>query len=1034
MRNSKEIFKVAVGAVLALSMAVTPSMYNKVSLNTEAKADANVSEAKIKGELVNKRSEFVKQFAMSDGSFTAVTYSMPVHYNKNGAWKEIDATLKKTKNKKKYTTEKTDLNIKVSKKSNQKADVFLKRGSSQISWALQNEKLKTVKAIVNNPVKTAETDVLNHSQVVYQKIMKNTDVIYDIYPEKIQEVVKIKKKQKNKNLSFKMNAGKLKVKVKNNKVLFKTSKGKTKYTRLKTVITDANGATTTKVKLSYNDKKGTLTLKPNKKWWNDKKRKFPVEIRTSYITNQYNRDVKVGAAYAGMPEGNQTYDKSLLLQANKCVGFTRMTTLSELGQKDVYIRDASLCIKNEETLKLSTGKTFDVGIHKVKESWTSKNLTYNNRPAYESEAFSTISIQKKGDYKCDVTEIVKAWYAGEANNGVALVSDNANGAYQVKLDRNPYFTIHYEVVGFDGAVELKEGIDLTRDVLRAGQENYYYFETTPGIAYDLYSTSKLDTQATLYDSEKNRLAYDDNSGLENNFSFVKCYDGRTYIKVSAKGNDTGSYILTLKKRFEVPNPVGKRGQDSYEISWDKIENAKEYLITIYDEKGVIKTAVTDETSYEYVFDNNTIGKTLAFTVTPRENQELAGEASRKIYTTNASSDWEYGTPMTQPRKNFASEVLGKKVYVLGGEDKENNTVSKAMEVFDTEKEAWSEISEYPGEVSGICNATMLAIQGKLYVFGGQTSTDTTAKAVKEVYCYNPETNIWTKKANMSENRTGLVATVCNGKVYAFAKAGSTERVDVYDPVEDQWTDSIVKADTSVNIQAQTVDGRIFVLREKGKQMYWEEYLPETDEYDNEGAVCTIANADQYTSGTVVNGKIYMVNENVTDKVLCYDVYLDQWSEMSPLNLKKQNSQIQSVGETLYNIGGCTQGFGTLDVTECYALNKVTITKTMDVVKGESYELQVNAGNCEEDTDYIVTVRIDPEMLEFSKTSSFMQKEDLEKGKDGIQLVSYEPEKGIMVLKLRGKMEQGDTFEAYQSIPVTGLKDGSTVVEMQVEKK
>ena len=40
----------------------------------------------------------------------------------------------------------------------------------------------------------------------------------------------------------------------------------------------------------------------------------------------------------------------------------------------------------------------------------------------------------------------------------------------------------------------------------------------------------------------------------------------------------------------------------------------------------------------------------------------------------------------------------------------------------------------------------------------------------------------------------------------------------------------------------------------------------------------------------------------------------------------------------------------------------------------------------------------------------------------------------MVLKLRGKMEQGDTFEAYQSIPVTGLKDGSTVVEMQVEKK
>lgn len=1034
MKMRRNMLKVTVCVVLVLSMIATTFIYNDISLRTNAETNTNISEAQITEELNSKRGEFVKQFAMSDGSFTAVTYAMPVHYKKNGEWKEINATLKKSRDKKKYYTKKTDLKIKLSKKYNNKSVVSLKRSSYKLSWALQGKKVKTVYAKVKNPVKNYVTDVLNHSQLQYKKIMKNMDVIYDIFPEKIQEVINIKKKQKYEKFSFKMSNKKLQVKVKNKKVVFKNSKGKKKYTRLKTVLTDANGVSTANVKLSYDKKKGVLTLKPNKKWWNDKKRKFPVEIRTSYITDKFNKDVKAGGAYAGMPTANVTYDKSLILQANKCIGFTKISTLAELGQSNVYIRDAWLHIKNEKTLKLGKGKTFDVGIHKVKENWNANKLSYNNRPSYELIPTTTISLQKKGKYQCDVTDIVKAWYNGEKNYGVALVADNSNRAYQAKLDRNPYFVIHYEKVGFDGAQEIKENEELTRTVVTAGQENYYYFDTEPNIAYELYSTSKMDTQAVLYDSEKNRLVYDDNSGYEKNFMLIGNYDGRRYLKVSTKGNDIGTYTLTLKKRFEVPKPQGKRSQDSYKINWSDIKNAKEYLITIFDEKGVIGKEVTDKTTYEYVFNNDTIGKTLAFTVTPRENEQIHGEASAKIFTSNASSEWEYSVPMSQARTNFSSAAYGKKIYVLGGEDKERDVVLKSLEVFDTEKQTWSHISDYPGEIDGICNATMLEVDGKLYVFGGQTGTGTSAKAISKVYSYNVKTNDWEKMSDMTEGRTGLVATVCEGKIYAFAKAGSTERIDIYDPKENQWRNHTIKADTSINIQAQTIDGRIFVLREKGKQMYWEEYIPETGEYDNEGDLCTIANADQYTSSTVVNGKVYMVNANITDRVLCYDVYQNIWSELSQLNLKKKDSKIQSVGENLYSIGGYANGFGTLDVMEIYELAKVTLNKTIEVKKNEIYELQVNAGDCEEDTDYTVTVRVDPKVLEISQVSSFMQKEEMENGKDGIKLISFKPQKGVMVFTLRGLMEQGNTYEAYQSIPVAGLKDATTVVEMQVEKK
>ena len=431
MKQSK---KVSICSLLIGILVLTSIFSSDLLVENEKKVDAASADAAaanalkvastITGELPAKRTKFVKQFAQSDGSYTAVTYSMPVHYKKSGKWKEINTTLVKS-GKKKYKTKATELSIQVSRKANKKSVVSMKRGKTSLSIALRGKKLKAAKAKRSNPKKKTATDVLNQNKVTYKKVMKNTSVSYDIFPEKVQEIVKISKKQKRKSLSFRLNT-KLKAKVKGRKVYFKTKKGKTKFTRMSTVITDANGVSTSKVKLSYNKKSKTLKVTPDKKWWNSKKRKFPLEIRTTYLTDRHSRDVKVGAAYAGSPDSNFGYDKSLLLQANKCVAFTKMSTLSELKQPTVQILDASLHIKNKKTMKLGAGKTFDIGIHKVKQNWNVRKLTYNNRPAYESNAAASVGVQKAGNYQCDVTNIVKAWAAGEANYGVALAADNSD--------------------------------------------------------------------------------------------------------------------------------------------------------------------------------------------------------------------------------------------------------------------------------------------------------------------------------------------------------------------------------------------------------------------------------------------------------------------------------------------------------------------------------------------------------------------------------------------------------------------------------
>ena len=55
--------------------------------------DAELEAPTVIGELEELRTESEKQFQMSDGSYMAVSYGMPVHYQgENGAWADIDNT------------------------------------------------------------------------------------------------------------------------------------------------------------------------------------------------------------------------------------------------------------------------------------------------------------------------------------------------------------------------------------------------------------------------------------------------------------------------------------------------------------------------------------------------------------------------------------------------------------------------------------------------------------------------------------------------------------------------------------------------------------------------------------------------------------------------------------------------------------------------------------------------------------------------------------------------------------------------------
>ncbi len=187
----------------------------------EKVAEITRSEADVTEELTARRTKFTKQYVLSDGSFLANSYSMPIHYKKGGRWKEINTTLVKS-GKKNYKTSSTDLRITVAKKANKKAEVTMKRGS----LALQGKKIKAKKVTIQNPKKKDKTDILNSNQVQYKKSYKNQTLTYEIYPEKILEKISVKKKSAAKKIKIKADSGRQKVKVKKNRIYFKTKKRK----------------------------------------------------------------------------------------------------------------------------------------------------------------------------------------------------------------------------------------------------------------------------------------------------------------------------------------------------------------------------------------------------------------------------------------------------------------------------------------------------------------------------------------------------------------------------------------------------------------------------------------------------------------------------------------------------------------------------------------------------------------------------------------------------------------------------------------
>lgn len=234
-------------------------------------------------------------------------------------------------------------------------------------------------------------------------------------------------------------------------------------------------------------------------------------------------------------------------------------------------------------------------------------------------------------------------------------------------------------------------------------------------------------------------------------------------------------------------------------------------------------------------------------------------------------------------------VIDGVLYVAGGEQ----TVSPrpgvisfrpgdTLEAYDTVANTWTILA--PMLTKRSCHG-VAAVNGILYVVGGQQYINNAWTDMVSVEAFDPDTGGWTTRSSMPADMAGCVGVgIVDGILYAVKKGYVDEQpfMVAYDPAADTWTTKAavpIPQDIS-NLNSFAVAGgssRLYVLGGNGAENY------------------------TYT---------------LQNTLYAYDPHTNSWSIRAPMPTPRSDLGAAVLGDLLYAVGGYNAG-GQYDVVEVY---------------------------------------------------------------------------------------------------------------------
>ncbi len=412
--------------------------------------DTTEPEAEILAEETSKREQYVKHFRMSDGSYRATQYEVPVHFIQDGEWTDYDNTLTEvdadtedgeSASNKDLTNTLADYSVRLSKKTNGKKFVRIEKDGYKLSWYYTKANKVTAKIIEITDDGDETTLEKLSSQVIYEEVYTDTDFEYIVGSEGLKEniILKSENTQTVFEAEYKAN-GLTPIQVDDKTIELRADDGTVIYTINAPYMKDANGEYSNGITLtlsSVKNNKFTVTTTLDKDWLDDYDRAYPVTVDPVIETEQ--NAAKMASAFVASSYPSRNYYSYGQANGGIDSGSMYVGKITGYGQTESYVKfDLPTLGVADKVINAVVGvylvdcdEGLQVDVKRLLQSWDNDVVTWNNRPtnntAWQNLPIIDYSVLDDGEpqrwVNFEITELARGWYSGDyANYGISLTT------------------------------------------------------------------------------------------------------------------------------------------------------------------------------------------------------------------------------------------------------------------------------------------------------------------------------------------------------------------------------------------------------------------------------------------------------------------------------------------------------------------------------------------------------------------------------------------------------------------------------------
>ena len=454
-----KILSVFLSVLLIIQMAPMQTFaneYNEMAIDdaTAVSTDdaiAESPEATVIAEETSKREENVKHFRMSDGSYRAAQYDIPVHFMLDGEWVDYDNTLTEvdadtedgeSASNKDLRNTFADYSVRLSKKTNGKKFVRIEKDGYKLSWYYADADKVTAKIteIIDDGDKTTLEKLA--SNVVYNNVYDDVDFEYVINPEGVKENIILNSSDTQNTFvaEYKAN-GLTPVQLDAQTIQLQSADGAVIYTISAPYMMAANGDSSTNVAITLSDVKNnkfTVTTTLDEEWLGDENRVYPVTVDPVIKTKQ--DYTEMDSTFVGTQYKDRCYYTYANSHGGVDSGSLYVGNISGYGQTESYLKLNSLPTLSVADKVIGAQLSIflydcddglQLDVKRITSDWAMNSVTWNTKPTVDSRVvdYAILTDGQMDWLNFDITDLVRGWYSGDyANYGVSFSTTKTSAA------------------------------------------------------------------------------------------------------------------------------------------------------------------------------------------------------------------------------------------------------------------------------------------------------------------------------------------------------------------------------------------------------------------------------------------------------------------------------------------------------------------------------------------------------------------------------------------------------------------------------